>query len=145
MSTDVAKLQTLTDTAIDSVKGYQSAAQRAKHPSLVQRLSEQANKRQETVNMLNAEITRLGGEPRSQGSASGAVHRAWTGLADAVGDSDENAAERVEEGEDYIADKFEEAIEKGNLSPASLEVVRKAYTEIKQGERLTDALEDAYD
>ena len=145
MSSDLSKLQTLTDTAIDSVKGYRTAAERAEHPVLKQKLAKQATKRQETVNLLNREITRLGGEPRSDGSTAGAVHRAWASLTDAIGDSNENAAERAEEGEDYIAKKFEEAIKDGELSPATLDVVRKAYTEIKEGERLTDALDEKFD
>ncbi len=145
MTTDASTLQTLTDTAIDSVKGYREAATRATDAALKQKLLQQADKRQRTVDQLNQEITRLGGQPRTTGSTAGAAHRAWTGLADAIGDRNENAAERVEEGEDYIAEKFEEVIEDGSLSPASLEVVRSAYAEIKEGERLTDALAEAYD
>lgn len=145
MTSDVKTLQTLTDTAIDSAMGYEKAAERATAAGLSRQLSEQAAKRRSTIDMLNAEIVRLGGEPRSEGSTSGAAHRAWVSLADAVGDSNENAAKRVEEGEDYICGKFKEAIEDGKLSPAPLEVVRKAYTEIKEGERLTDALEKAFD
>lgn len=145
MTSEVKTLQTLTDTAVDSAIGYEKAAERATDASLKRQLNEQATKRRSTVDMLNAEIRRLGGEPRTSGSTAGAAHRAWVGLADAVGDSNKNAAERVEEGEDYICKKFEEAIESGNLSPAPLEVVRQAYTEIKQGERLTDALEEAFD
>ena len=56
-----------------------------------------------------------------------------------------NAAERVEEGEDYICDKFKDAIDGGKLSPAPLTVVQQAYSEIKEGERITDALEEKYD
>lgn len=145
MTTDASTLETLTDTAIDSVRGYREAATRATDANLKQKLSEQADKRQRTVDMLNEEIGRLGGQPRTTGSTAGAAHRAWTGLADALGDSNENAAERVEEGEDYIAEKFEQAIEDGNLSPASLEVVRRAYVEISEGERVSDALAEAYD
>ncbi len=145
MATDLKILQTLTDTAIDSVKGYESAAERATNPQLKTTLTQQAAKRRSTVEKLNAEIRRLGGDPRTQGSTAGAAHRAWVGLADAIGDKNENAAERVEEGEDYICGKFKEAIDDGKLSPAPLAVVRQAYSEVKEGERITDALEKKYD
>ena len=145
MATDVSILQTLTDTAMDSVLGYERAAERATDPPLVQFLSEQAAKRRNTVDMLNDEIRLLGGEARTEGSTAGAAHRAWVGLADAFGESNENAVERVEEGEDYLCEKFEEAIEDAELSPEPLAVVRRAYEEISEGERLTDLLDDQYD
>ena len=145
MATDLKILQTLTDTAIDSVKGYEKAAERATKPQLKTTLTQQAARRRSTVEKLNAEVRRLGGEPRTEGSTAGAAHRAWVGLADAIGDKNKNAAERVEEGEDYICDKFKEAVDNGKLSPAPLAVVQQAYREIKEGERVTDALEEAYD
>lgn len=145
MTTDAKVLQTLTDTAIDSVHGYEKAAQRAVNPQLKSTLTQQAAKRRATVDKLNAEIRRLGGEPRTDGSTAGAIHRAWVSLADAIGDKDENAAERVEEGEDYICGKFKEAIDQNKLSPDALAVVQEAYMEIREGERITDALEKSYD
>ncbi len=145
MGNDVSILQSLTDTAMDSVLGYERAAERATDPALQQVLREQAAKRRTTVDMLNDEISRLGGEPRTEGSAAGAAHRAWVGLADALGDSNENAAERVEEGEDYICEQFEDVIDDEELSPETLTVVQQAYEEIAEGERITDMLEEQYD
>ncbi len=145
MSSDLSILKTLTDAAMDSVLGYEKAAERATDERLQQVLREQASTRRATVQALNDEIVRLGGEPRTRGSAAGAAHRAWAALADAFGDSDENAAERVEEGEDYLCEKFEDAIDEGELSPETLAVVERAYEEIAEGERITDALEEAFD
>lgn len=144
MTTDQTILQTLTDTAIDSVKGYEKAAEKAADPKLKNTLTQQASKRRATVEQLNAELTKLGGEPRTDGSTAGAAHRAWVSLADAIGDKDENAAKRVEEGEDYICEKFKEAITDDKLSPAPLAVVQQAYSEIRESERVTDALKQAY-
>lgn len=145
MRNDVSILQTLTDTAIDSALGYETAADRASNPALKQTLQDQARRRRETIAMLNREIVRLGGEERSSGSTAGSIHRAFTSLADAFGDSNENAAERVEEGEDYIAGKFREALDHSDLSPEARSVIQQACVEICEGERLTDRLAELHD
>lgn len=144
MTTGLSTLQTLTDTAVDSALGYETAAEKAKDATLKQTLREQAAKRRETVRMLNDEIVRLGGERREKGSTMGAAHRAFTGLADAFEDSNEAAVERVEEGEDYIEKKFREALNHSEFTPETRAVVQRAHTEISAGERLADRLEEKF-
>jgi uncharacterized protein (TIGR02284 family) len=141
----VKALESLAATAQDSVRGYELAAEKATAAELKQVLREQAQKRRGTVNELNAEITRLGGTPQTDGTATGKLHQLWTGIADMIGDKNEAAAERVEEGEDYIEKKFREAIDNGGWEAETLAVLRKAHGEISEGERLTDRLEDKYD
>lgn len=145
MANAVSKLQSLTQTAIDSAQGYETAADRAKSANLKQILSEAGAKRRRLVDQLNAEIVRLGGERQESGSASGAAHRVWTQISDAFGSGDERAAERVEEGEDYIEEKFRDALDDSDFSPETREVLRRAHAEIKEGERMTDRLEEQYD
>ena len=145
MADGLSLLETLTDTAIDSALGYEKAAEKATNSGLKSTLTEQAAKRRDTVEKLNAEIRRLGGEVRTKGSTAGAAHRAFTSLADAFGDSNERAAERVEEGEDYIEKKFREALDKDDLTPESRAVVQAAHREISEGEKLTDRLEEQFD
>jgi uncharacterized protein (TIGR02284 family) len=88
---------------------------------------------------------RLGGKKRTDGSSMGAAHRAWTSISDAFSSGDEKAAERVEEGEDYIEKKFREALDNKDIQPATREVLQRAHAEIQEGERLTDRLEKQYD
>ncbi|MHA6347483.1 ferritin-like domain-containing protein [Roseivivax sp. CAU 1761] len=145
MANELTVLETLTDTAIDSAKGYETAADLAKTPALANVLREQATKRRKLVEELNAEITRLGGSPRTNGSTMGAAHRAWTAITDAFSKGDEEAAERVEEGEDYIEKKFREALDKGTFEPQTRDVLVRAHAQIAEGERLTDRLEKQYD
>ncbi len=140
MATTLSILETLTDTAVDSALGYETASEKAENSGLKQTLREQAGKRRDTVRILNAEIVRLGGEARKGGSTMGAAHRAFTSLADAFADSNEAAVERVEEGEDYIEKKFREALEDQDLAEATRGVVQRAYDEISKGERIADTL-----
>lgn len=144
-SNDRKVLETLTDTAVDSAKGYEKAAELAKTPHLATVLRDQATKRHQLVADLNAEIEQLGGSPRTSGSTAGAAHRAWTAITDAFSKGDEEAAERVEEGEDYIEKKFREALDKGTFDPRTREVLVRAHAQIAEGERLTDRLEKQYD
>ncbi|WP_187336372.1 PA2169 family four-helix-bundle protein [Novosphingopyxis iocasae] len=145
MADGLSLLETLTDTAIDSALGYEKAAEKATNAGLKGTLTSQASKRRNTVEALNAEIRRLGGEARTNGSTAGAAHRAFTTLADAFGDSNERAAERVEEGEDYIEKKFREALDKDDFTPETRAVVQNAHREISEGEKLTDRLEEQFD
>jgi uncharacterized protein (TIGR02284 family) len=138
-------LETLTDTTIDSVKGYELAAQKAKSPELKRILTEQAAKRRRTVDMLKSEVARQGGSLTTDGTVTGDLHRIWSTIANLFEDADEAAAERVEEGEDYISQKFWHALDKGDLDPATRAIVQRAYDEIIEGEKLTDRLEDMYD
>jgi uncharacterized protein (TIGR02284 family) len=145
MTVSKTTLETLIDTTYDSVEGYRKAADLAKTPQLKQTLMAQANKRQGTLDMLNAELTRLGGELVTKGTATGGLHRLWVDITSLFENGDEAAVERVEEGEDYIAKKFKEAQEHADLDPQTRAVIERACAEISEGERLADQLEKQYD
>lgn len=145
MKNDTTSLETLVDTTHDSVEGYRKASDTAKSPELKRILSEQAAKRQATLDALNAELTRLGGNLVTKGTATGGLHRLWMDLTDLFESGDKAAVERVEEGEDYLADKFEDVLRAANLDPATRTVVEAALSEIRDGERMTDRLSDQYD
>lgn len=145
MKNDTTSLETLVDTTYDSVEGYRKASDTAKSPELKRILSEQAAKRQATLDALNAELTRLGGNLVTKGTATGGLHRLWMDLTDLFESGDKAAVERVEEGEDYLADKFEDVLRAANLDPATRTVVEAALSEIRDGERMTDRLSDQYD
>lgn len=145
MTDAIKTLETLTDTAIDSAIGYERASEGAKAPELKRILREQGQKRRALVNDLNGEITRLGGSTRTDGSTAGNAHQIWTKIATAFSDADEAAAERVEEGEDYIEKKFREALDRGGFDSETHQLLTRAHGEIAEGERLTDRLADQYD
>lgn len=138
-------LKTLTDTTFDSVEGYRRAAEKANDPKLKSILSEQARKREALVTRMNAELQRNGEELVTKGTATGALHRTWMEITDLFESGDESAAERVEEGENYLCKKFEEALEHSDLPAGQRALVQEAYNEVKEGERLTNMLEAQYD
>ncbi|WP_230534189.1 ferritin-like domain-containing protein [Microvirga roseola] len=145
MTNTASNLESLIRITIDSAEGYERAAETAKTEQLKQLLREQSKKRHSTVAELNEELVRIGGQAQERGSATGAAHNVWTRIADAFADGDEAATERVEEGEDYIENKFREALENQDWDPRTREVLQRAHSQIAEGERLTDRLEEQYD
>ena len=145
MNANTTALETLIDTTYDSVEGYRKASETAKSPELKRILSDQAAKRQKTLDALNAELTRLGGNLVTKGTATGGLHRLWLDLTNLFESGDKAAVERVEEGEDYLAGKFEEALKATDLDPTTRSVIQTALGEVREGERLTDRLEEQYD
>lgn len=145
MNANTTALETLIDTTYDSVEGYRKASETAMSPELKRILSDQAAKRQKTLDALNAELTRLGGKLVTKGTATGGLHRLWLDLTNLFESGDKAAVERVEEGEDYLAGKFEEALKATDLDPTTRSVIQTALGEVREGERLTDRLEEQYD
>ncbi len=138
-------LKTLTDTAFDSVEGYRQAAEKADSPQLKQALQHRLRKREQTVAQLNAEIQRQGGELITKGTLTGEAHQLWASITSAFENNDEAAAERVEEGEDYLKGKFESALEDDDLDTQSRAIVQQCYAEICEGEKFGDMIEKQYD
>lgn len=145
MATTNTLLETLTDTVFSSVDGYRKASETAKTPALKQILSQQAAKRQLTLDKLNAELQRVGGSLVTEGTMTGELHKLWLKVTSLFEDGDEAATERVEEGESYLAKKFEEAIDSGSLDDSSKAVVAEALTEIRESKNLAKQLADTYD
>lgn len=138
-------LKTLTDTAFDSVEGHRKAADKADSPRLKKALNRRREQREQTVAQLNAEIQRQGGELVTKGTLTGSAHQAWMSIADAFENGDEAAAERVEEGEDYLKGKFQSALEDDDLDPQSRSVVQQCYAEISEGERFGDMIDNQFE
>ena len=76
---------------------------------------------------------------------TGEAHQLWMSITDAFEDGNEAAAERVEEGEDYLKNKFESALKDDDLDPQSRMVVQQCYAEISDGERFGDMIAKQYD
>lgn len=143
MSSTIFK--SLTDTTFDSVEGYRKAAEKADSAQLKHALQQRCQQRQETLGKMNAELQRQGDELVTKGTMTGEAHQMWASITSAFENNDEAAAERVEEGEDYIKDKFESALEDDDLQAEERAVVQQCYAEISEGERFGDLIERQYD
>lgn len=145
MDDAVAMLRSLTRTAIDSAEGYALAGEHARSHHLKNVLNEAAARRLRMVAELNELLVRLGQEPERRGSGLGSLHHIWVRVTEAFRDNDEAAAERVEEGEDYIEGKFREALASGAFAPEILAVIERIHSAIVEDQRMSDRLVDQYD
>ncbi len=135
----------LTETTFDSVEGYRKASEKADSPQLKKALNERAQMRAQTLQQMNAELQRQGDELVTSSSMTGRAHQLWAGITGMFEDGNEAAAERVEEGEDHIKNKFKEALEDDDLDAQERVVVQQCYSEICEGERFGDLIEKQYD
>ena len=137
--------KSLTDTTFDSVEGYRQAAEKADSAQLTQALNQRLQQREATLRQMNAELERQGDELVTKGTVTGEVHQMWQSITSMFGNSDDNVAERIEEGEDYIKNKFQEALDSDQLEGQERAVVQQCYNEICEGEQFGDMIEKQYD
>ncbi len=143
MSTTIFK--SLTDTTFDSVEGYRKAIEKADSPQLKQALGQRLQAREQTLQQMNGQLERQGDELVTKGTVTGEMHQMWASITDLFENGDEAAAERVEEGEDYIKNKFSEALESDQLEASERAVIQQCYSEICEGEKFGDMIEKQYD
>ena len=137
--------KSLTDTTFDSVEGYRRASAKADNPQLKQALQQRCGQREQTLRQMNAELERQGDELVTKGTLTGEAHQMWQSITSAFESDDEAAAERVEEGEDYIKGKFEAALNSDQLEASERDIVQRGYQEICEGERFGDMVAKQFD
>lgn len=135
-----AVLETLIDTVHDSIQGYSRAGEAASSVAIKSAFASQAQRRGATLDLLNQELVRRGGELTTRGTVAGSLHRMWLNVSELFVSGDKAAIDRVEEGEAYLAGKFETALESTELDPPARAVIQRGLTEIRQGERLSEQL-----
>jgi uncharacterized protein (TIGR02284 family) len=138
---DVKVLKTLIKTTIDSAKGFADAAGKDQHTQHSQFYGQMADERHRCAEQLQARVSALGGEPKYAGSFAGAAHRGFMDVKQAVmGDSDEAIVAEVERGEDYLKDRYETALQDGELSPETRQAIQEAYRSVRKGHDRTSAM-----
>jgi uncharacterized protein (TIGR02284 family) len=131
---EISTLNTLIATLIDSVTGYEDAASNSDAGRFAEMFRQRANERQQCVDDLRAEVRRLGGNPEDDGSFMGKTHQRFLDLKAAITGRDDKAiVNEVERGEDYLKEKFETALNDGDLSGESREAVQRAFQSVREG------------
>src|SRR3954462_6879423 len=105
---EIAALNTLIATTIDSVTGFEDSAANIENSRLQELFRDRARERSRIVEELRSEVRRLGGDPEDDGSFLGKTHQRFLDLKAAVAGRDEKAIiDEVERGEDYLKSKFQ--------------------------------------
>ncbi|HEX6860921.1 MAG TPA: PA2169 family four-helix-bundle protein [Caulobacteraceae bacterium] len=143
---DVDVLNSLIETTIDSVDGYEKAAQETQNTEFRRIFEERAFERRRVCDDLRSEVERMGGKSEDDGSLLAKAHRSFLKVRDAVmGGDDKQVIDEVERGEDFIKNKFETAMRDSDLSAPARETVTRAYDSVKSGHDQISALKHGMD
>ncbi|KQV56213.1 MULTISPECIES: PA2169 family four-helix-bundle protein [unclassified Caulobacter] len=123
----------LLKTTIDSADGYAEAAKDAESARYKDLFERRAQERRSVASELEEEVRRLGGDPKDDGTALAAAHRAFLNLKDAVTKGDEAVINEVEAGEDFIKEKYEKALKDTDVDPQTRATIERAWTSVKSG------------
>jgi uncharacterized protein (TIGR02284 family) len=127
-------LNSLISTTIDSVNGYEDSAENIDNERFREIFRQRANERQEIVEQLRGEVRRLGGNPEDDGSFLGKTHQRFEDLKAAITGRDEKSiVNEVERGEDYLKEKWQAALQSGDLNGEAHDLIERCYQSIKAG------------
>lgn len=133
-SDEISTLNTLIATTIDSITGYENSAKDIDSERFREIFRQRADERQQVVEQLRSEVRRLGGNPEDDGSFLGKTHQRFEDLKSAVtGGDDKSIINEVERGEDYLKEKFQAALQSGDLKGESHDIVERCYQSVKSG------------
>jgi uncharacterized protein (TIGR02284 family) len=140
---DVSKLDDLIVTTIDSIRGYDQAADHAQAGRFEAFFREMADDRRRVIEALTARSLEMGGTPAHYGSVAATLHRRWEDLRRALGGGDGAVLAEIERGEDYLKEEFERVLHDTRMSPGSLGVVQQCHRSVLRGHDGAKSLRDA--
>ncbi|MBV8592874.1 MAG: PA2169 family four-helix-bundle protein, partial [Caulobacteraceae bacterium] len=81
---DIHVLDSLIETVLDSADGYRKAGEAAESPRFKTLFQDRARQRAALATRLQAEVRRLGGTPKDEGTLLAKAHRTFLDLKDKV-------------------------------------------------------------
>lgn len=139
--TTVETLKSLSQKTYDSLAAYRGAAEKAENAHLKTILRNRASERTGVLNSLNKALEDNGEKPINDASTSAYAKDFMQAVMTAFKDGDEVAAKQVEKIEDDLAESFNDAMKRDDLDMGVRMLIETAYRDIREGERITDALE----
>ncbi|OQW71317.1 MAG: hypothetical protein BVN33_15300 [Proteobacteria bacterium ST_bin13] len=133
-SYDIRTLNGLIATTIDSVDGYTQAAKDADNSRFAAMFTSRASERRQVASTLQAEVSKLGGDPEDDGTILASANRTFADLKAAVTGKDDKAiVNQVERGEDHIKAKFENALADQEVGAETRSAIGAAWQSVKAG------------
>lgn len=140
----IAVLNELIETSKDGQKGFEKAAKDTQTSELRALFSKGAQRCAEGARQLQALVTGMGGDPDTSGSVTGALHRGWISVKEAVTSRDDKAIlEEVERGEDYAKNAYRKALA-AKLPQDAHAVVERQYQGVLSNHDAVKAMRDRY-
>lgn len=133
-SYDIRTLNGLIATTLDSAEGYRTAIADTESHRFADIFRSRAAERDQVVQQLRGEVSRLGGTPEDSGTLLAGAHRAFLNLKAAItGNDDAAVVSTVEDGEDHIKAKYEAAMADDGVSAPMQAVISTAYQSVRAG------------
>ena len=139
----ISTLNTLIETLKDGKNGFETAAADMKDAKVKTIFLECARERSKLAGELQAEVTRMGGQPEQSGSVAASAHRGWINIKSALGGGEKAILDEAERGEDVAVQAFEAAL-KAPMDPDASRIVRKQYGQVKQAHDRVKSLRDSW-
>jgi uncharacterized protein (TIGR02284 family) len=130
---NIELLNSLIETTIDSVDGYEKAAEAAKGDEVSVMFRRFADERREAVARLRDQVRKLGGTPEDDGSVLASAHRTFLELRTYVQSDRKAAIMEVERGEDFIKSRYEDALDEPDLAPDVRDTITSCYDTVLRG------------
>ena len=127
----IDELNKLIETCKDGEYGFKSCAEHVKSADLKAIFMRRSEDCAKGARELQALVSRLGGKPETDSSATGALHRGWVSVVGTLsGYSDQQMLDDCERGEDAALERYRDAI-KQPLPADIMAMVQKQYEGVK--------------
>lgn len=139
----ISTLNGLIEICRDGQQGYKESAEGIERSELKSLFYEFSQQRADFAGVLQGLVRSLGGEPETEGSFAGAVHRGWIDIKAAITGGDENSVlNECERGEDSAKAAYADALQLG--LPANVDdVVRQQSQAVQAAHNRIKELRDA--
>lgn len=138
----IGTLNGLLKTTTDGAKGFRACAKDVNSAKLTPIFEDAARRCDSGASELEAQIRKLGGEPSTEGSIMGAMHRAWTDVVSSFTGMDEHAVlAECERAEDVAKRNYETALNQ-DLPPDVKAIVTRQYAGVKENHDRIRTLRD---
>ena len=137
-------LNELIETSRDGEQGFLKASQDAEDAELKTLFAECSQRCAQGASELQSLVSSTGGSPETGGSLSGALHRGWISVREALTNRDDKAVvEECERGEDYAKAQYRKALEQ-DLPADTRVVVERQYQGVMANHDRVKALRDRF-
>lgn len=138
-------LNDVIETCKDGEYGFKTCAENASSASLKQTFARRASECASATTELSSLVVQYGGKPEDGGSISGALHRGWVKVVDAVsGTSDQALLNESERGEDTALARYRKALKEDGLPSDVLAVLSRQMLGVQRNHDEIKLLRDQY-
>ncbi len=138
----ISTLNDIIETCKDGEEGFRTCADNVQNTELQRMFRERSQRCTESVKELQSEVRRLGGDPDTHGSVSGALHRGWLNVKSAITGKDEAAVlAECERGEDVAVQHYQDALRE-DLPSDVRNLIERQYQGVMANHELVRGLRD---